>query len=149
MASALPASGANPPFAAAAPSAPTIGSMSQYTVNNADLADIHRLSRLSSFGTMDRYSRRRPPPKRKPHPVKALFKWWASWSVPGLGMFSEAYIIFSLGLIKPLQKAMYPACFDTHTACSDEEVAGIIAGMLLFGTLGDVIGRCWGSLLST
>eukprot|EP00878_Enallax_costatus_P032225 GHUV01035362.1.p2 GENE.GHUV01035362.1~~GHUV01035362.1.p2 ORF type:complete len:118 (-),score=27.79 GHUV01035362.1:184-537(-) len=35
-------------------------------------------------------------------------------------MFSEAYIIFSLGLIKPLQSALYPTCFKTHTACSAE-----------------------------
>jgi hypothetical protein len=24
------------------------------------------------------------------------------------------------------------------------QIAGIIVGMLVFGTLGDVIGRCWG-----
>jgi hypothetical protein len=32
---------------------------------------------------------------------------------------------------------------QTH-AMNFVQVAGIIAGMLLFGTLGDVIGRCWG-----
>lgn len=33
-------------------------------------------------------------------------------------MFSEAYIIFSIGLIKPLQGAAYPACFTTHRDCT-------------------------------
>jgi hypothetical protein len=32
-------------------------------------------------------------------------------------MFSEAYVIFSLGLTKPLQEAMFPSCFSTHTDC--------------------------------
>jgi MFS family permease len=48
---------------------------------------------------------------------------------------------------------MHPDCFETHTACKAEEthvsnylqIAGIILGMLFFGTLGDFIGRCWGS----
>ncbi|KAI8465659.1 MAG: major facilitator superfamily domain-containing protein [Monoraphidium minutum] len=145
--------GAASPFAAAALSGPTLASLSQYVVDAADMADLHRLSRLSSFSTMERYTRRRPPAKPKVHPVLRAFQWWAAWSVPGLGMFSEAYIIFSIGLIKPLQAAMFPACFVEHTACSRAEthavsyslVAGIICGMLLFGALGDVIGRCWGS----
>jgi hypothetical protein len=33
-----------------------------------------------------------------------------------------AYIVFSIGLIKPLQAAMFPECFKTHEACSYEEV---------------------------
>jgi len=51
-------------------------------------------------------------------------------------MFSEAYIIFSLGLIKPLQKAEYPSCFTTYTDCPEQlttvqnflQIVGIIAG---------------------
>ena len=51
-------------------------------------------------------------------------------------MFSEAYIIFSLGLTKPLQKAQYPTCFKTHEDCSEElthvqnyiQICGIIVG---------------------
>jgi hypothetical protein len=38
----------------------------------------------------------------------------------GAGMFCEAYIIFSLGLTKPLQRAMFPTCFKTHIDCPDE-----------------------------
>jgi hypothetical protein len=51
-------------------------------------------------------------------------------------MFSEAYIIFSLGLTKPLQKAMFPTCFASHEACSTQlthvqnyiQLCGIIVG---------------------
>lgn len=52
------------------------------------------------------------------------------------GMFSEAYIIFSLGLTKPLQTAQFPTCFKTHEDCSEElthvqnyiQICGIIVG---------------------
>lgn len=51
-------------------------------------------------------------------------------------MFSEAYIIFSLGLTKPLQKAMFPSCFSSHADCSTElthvqnyiQLCGIVVG---------------------
>jgi hypothetical protein len=57
-------------------------------------------------------------------------------AIPGLGMFSEAYIIFSLGLTKPLQKAMFPTCFKTHYDCPEAithvqnyiQICGIIVG---------------------
>jgi hypothetical protein len=55
------------------------------------------------------------------------------------GMFSEAYIIFSLGLTKPLQKAMFPTCFASHEACAEQlthvqnyiQICGIIIGEIL------------------
>jgi hypothetical protein len=58
-------------------------------------------------------------------------------------MFSEAYIIFSLGLIKPLQKAEYPSCFTTYADCPKElttvqnfvQICGIIAGKWLAGRI--------------
>ena len=37
-------------------------------------------------------------------------------------MFSEAYIIFSLGLIKPFQAVMFPECFKTFDACPESLV---------------------------
>lgn len=51
-------------------------------------------------------------------------------------MFSEAYIIFSLGLTKPLQTAMFPTCFKTHDDCKETithvqnyiQIVGIIVG---------------------
>jgi hypothetical protein len=57
-------------------------------------------------------------------------------AIPRLGMFSKAYIIFSLGLTKPLQKAMFPTCFKTHDDCPETithvqnyiQLCGIIVG---------------------
>jgi Na+/melibiose symporter-like transporter len=85
--------------------------------------------------------------------VRKAWQWVAAWFIPGLGMFSEAYIIFSLGLTRPFQKALYPACFVTHEACAEElthvqnyiQICGIIVGMLAFGVCADFIGRKWGS----
>jgi hypothetical protein len=52
-------------------------------------------------------------------------------------MFSEAYIMFSIGLIKPFQKAMYPNCFSGSEECPQDlvkvqnylQLVGIIIGM--------------------
>lgn len=47
-----------------------------------------------------------PPPPA--NPIVRFSTWWASWAVPGMGMFSEAYIIFSIGNITPLLEERYP-----------------------------------------
>jgi hypothetical protein len=60
-------------------------------------------------------------------------------------MFSEAYIIFSIGLIKPLQSAEYPTCFKSHEACSSNLakvenyvlLVGIIVGEWVSGCVGE------------
>jgi hypothetical protein len=97
-----------------------------------DVADVHRLRRLSSVSR--RYTE---PPKRKRSPLVTFFHWYTSWAIPGLGMFSEAYIIFSLGLTRPLQAVVHPECFVTHAACTADlthvqnyiQIAGIAVGM--------------------
>ncbi|KAI8468145.1 MAG: major facilitator superfamily domain-containing protein [Monoraphidium minutum] len=122
--------------------------------SEVSVEDLPKLGRLASITTRAEYEKQPAYERRKKRGAAlGLLKWWAAWAVPGLGMFSEAYIIFSIGLIKPFQAAMKPECFETHTACSAAEthvtsyiqIAGIIIGMLVFGVLGDVIGRCWGS----
>lgn len=70
-------------------------------------------------------------------------------------MFSEAYIVFALGQIKPFQQVIYPSCFTTNVDCTATltrlqnyiQIIGIIVGMIFFGTLADFIGRKWGSRL--
>ena len=37
---------------------------------------------------------------------------YLSFGIPGLGMFSESYIIFSVGNIKDLQKWAFPDCYN-------------------------------------
>lgn len=79
--------------------------------------------------------------------------WILSWLVPGLGMFSEAYWVFSVGNLKGIFRAEYPDCWKSHSQCSNglinsltyTQVAGIIAGQITLGFLADRIGRKWGS----
>lgn len=86
---------------------------------------------------------------------RAIF-WVLSFVVPGLGMFSEAYWVFSVGNLKGIFQAEYKTCWKTHTTCSGglinsltyTTVAGIIAGQLSLGFLADRIGRKWGSVIT-
>jgi MFS family permease len=117
-------------------------------IDHIDVDNLHTLRRLSAvnkqYTTQHQTSR---------NPIAAWWNWYISWAIPGLGMFSEAYIIFSLGLTRPLQTALHPKCFKTHETCPETvthvqnyiQICGIIVGMLLFGFLGDLIGRKWGS----
>lgn len=36
-------------------------------------------------------------PKAAPLNLSRLRRWWRSWAVPGMGMFVEAWMIFSIG----------------------------------------------------
>nr|BAU71128.1 proton/phosphate symporter [Parachlorella kessleri] len=97
-------------------------------------------------------------PPRHPNPLVAFLRWWASWAVPGMGMFGEAYTIFAIGNIQPLLAIQYPSCFgETEPrSCSQSaadsvtyaQICGIILGMLALGFAGDLIGRMWGSRLT-
>jgi len=96
------------------------------------------------------------PPQRKARftgPFWLLW-WYLEWAIPGLGMFSEAYIIFSAGQIAIFQQVAYPECFFEYKVCDANmiqhvasyiQICGIIAGMLFWGYLGDYTGRKWGS----
>ena len=72
-----------------------------------------------------------------------------SWFIPGMGMFCEAYFIFSIGNIKQIFPYEYPACWSKHTTCTVNmtrapdyvQIIGIILGMCTLGYLGDKIGR--------
>ena len=48
------------------------------------------------------------------HSFRSAWKFLMSWMIPGLGMFSEAYFIFSIGNIKPLLTVQRPNCFKTY-----------------------------------
>ncbi|GAX74530.1 hypothetical protein CEUSTIGMA_g1979.t1 [Chlamydomonas eustigma] len=86
--------------------------------------------------------------------VLSWLSWYLGWALPGLGMFSVAYFIFSVGEIKVFQQVMYPDCFITFTSCDAKlvqhvsdyiQICGIIAGMLLWGALANITGHKWGS----
>lgn len=82
--------------------------------------------------------------------------WVLSFAVPGLGMFTEAYFVFSVGNLIPVFQAEFPECWVTHEECSAallasihySQVAGIIVGQLALGYLADRVGRKWGSVVT-
>ncbi|KAL3156851.1 hypothetical protein ABBQ38_001120 [Trebouxia sp. C0009 RCD-2024] len=90
------------------------------------------------------------------HSFYSCFKWLCSWMIPGLGMFSEAYFIFSIGNIKPILGKQFPNCWTAHKTCGKTitqipdyiQIVGIILGMCTLGYLGDKIGRKWGSVFT-
>lgn len=89
------------------------------------------------------------------HSIPEAWRWLMSWMIPGMGMFCEAYFIFSIGNIKPFFSFQYPNCFSKHIeGCSPNltrgpdysQIIGIICGMITLGFIGDKIGRKWGSV---
>ena len=87
------------------------------------------------------------------------FRAYLSFAIPGIGMFCEAYIIFSVGNIVPFQKEIWPTCFKTYEDCPEHlitqkitsyiQICGIMVGMAIMGYLGDIIGRKWGSRIAS
>ena len=66
-----------------------------------------------------------PEPKRKP--LAAAWNWYLSWAIPGMGMFSEAYILFAIGNIEPLLSIVYPYCWgeDQPADCDQDVVKNV------------------------
>ncbi|KAG7367555.1 major facilitator superfamily permease [Nitzschia inconspicua] len=84
------------------------------------------------------------------------FHQWLTHSAwPGMGLFGESYILFSIGTLTPLWEVLFPDCFD-YTICKPRllysltfsVVAGVILGMLVIGRCANTIGRRKGSLLT-
>jgi MFS family permease len=73
---------------------------------------------------------------------------------PGLGLFGESYLLFSIGTIRPIWSILYPQCFITNERCTSNllhsltysVVIGIIIGMVCIGILAGSIGRRNGSI---
>ncbi|KAK9914956.1 hypothetical protein WJX75_002900 [Coccomyxa subellipsoidea] len=88
------------------------------------------------------------------HSFKEFWFWLIQWAIPGLGMFCEAYFIFSIGNVRQIITAQYPNCWKTYIECQKTltqapdytQIIGIIMGMCLLGVIGDRIGRKWGSV---
>eukprot|EP00978_Attheya_sp_CCMP212_P026790 scaffold88801_cov55-Attheya_sp.AAC.5 len=83
-------------------------------------------------------------------------QWWTEAAWPGMGLFGESYLLFSIGTLRPLWQVLYPDCFFDADVChpklvyslSYTVVVGIILGMILIGTLANGIGRRFGSILT-
>jgi len=103
-----------------------------------------------------------------PHPPSSSY--FQSYIWPGLGLFGESYLLFSVGTLQPLWLILYPQCFpdddsneyeydddaDNNNNCPATRihaltysvVFGVILGMTAIGLLSNTIGRRNGSLLT-
>ena len=81
------------------------------------------------------------------------YEWLAECVWPGMGLFGESYLLFSIGTLKPLWEILYPSCF-LEGECSDRllhslsysVVLGVIVGMLGIGYMAKNLGRRRGSI---
>jgi hypothetical protein len=87
-------------------------------------------------------------------PSHGVFFFVKEYIWPGLGLFGESYLLFSIGTLKPLWEIIFADCFVTMESCSPRlvhsltysVVLGVILGMLVFGWAANRLGRRKGSL---
>jgi len=86
--------------------------------------------------------------------------YFKSYIWPGLGLFGESYLLFSIGTLDPIFKILYPQCYyqdddkNEDGTCpnsiilglSYSIVSGIILGMILIGIIASCVGRRYGSI---
>ncbi|PHH56018.1 putative inorganic phosphate transporter C23D3.12 [Ceratocystis fimbriata CBS 114723] len=83
------------------------------------------------------------------------FSWYFDNAIlPGAGLGLEGYVLFSIGNLAPLFKAVWPYCWGHSQpgVCSQNwiaavtylEIVGIMVGQMLVGVMGDWIGRRFG-----
>jgi MFS family permease len=80
-------------------------------------------------------------------------KWLFTCAWPGMGLFGESYILFSIGTLKPTWEILFPDCFDGNECPSRllhsltySAILGIITGMIIVGYLANTMGRRQGSI---
>ncbi|PNW71997.1 hypothetical protein CHLRE_16g686750v5 [Chlamydomonas reinhardtii] len=85
--------------------------------------------------------------------IVRFFQFLASFMIPGLGMFCEAYFVFAVGNLSALWKVEYKNCWKgigcpvkLSESITYTQVCGIIFGQLFLGFFADRIGRKWGSV---
>ena len=58
----------------------------------------------------------RSQPAVKQNPMLRFLRWVCSFAIPGVGLFMEAFFIFSVGNLKPIWEAQYPDCWQVTFA---------------------------------
>lgn len=85
----------------------------------------------------------------KNDPLAPAAAYWRTYGMPGIGLFLEGYVIFSISNNSTLFKQAYPKCWSKFTTCNVTwtqattylQLIGILIGQLMFGVMGDWIGR--------
>ncbi|KAG8675429.1 hypothetical protein FPOAC2_01481 [Fusarium poae] len=89
----------------------------------------------------------------KEDPLSPLSWYFRHAVIPGAGLGLEGYVLFSIGNLEPLFKAVWPDCWGKEpTTCSHNwvasvtylEIIGIMVGQAVVGVMGDWVGRRWG-----
>jgi MFS family permease len=88
--------------------------------------------------------------------LSALFsKWLGECAWPGMGLFSESYLLFSVGTLKPIWEQLFPNCFNGEECAprvlhslTYSVVMGVIVGMILVGCRANKTGRRNGSIFT-
>ena len=85
----------------------------------------------------------------------SISNWFYQSAWPGLGLFGESYLLFSIGLLKPIWEEIYPDCFAYETctpfllkSLTISVVMGVTSGMIIVGYLANFMGRRWGSIFT-
>jgi hypothetical protein len=74
----------------------------------------------------------------KHDPLSPLGSYARNMIIPGMGLGLEGYVLFSIGNIRPLLQAAFPACWSKFSVCNETwsnaidylEVSGIIVGQV-------------------
>ena len=85
-----------------------------------------------------------------------LFSEWISHSAwPGMGLFGESYLLFSVGTLRPIWEVLFEDCFAGKTcdyrvlhSITYSVVIGVIVGMVFVGYKANTMGRRNGSLFT-
>ncbi|CAN9103885.1 unnamed protein product [Alternaria alternata] len=88
----------------------------------------------------------------KKDPLAPFGHYFRTCVIPGMGLGLEGYVLFSIGNVRPLLQAAFPACWGKHEICDETwlqaidylEICGIIVGQILVGIVGDWLGRRFG-----
>ncbi|KAI1064983.1 hypothetical protein LB507_000581 [Fusarium sp. FIESC RH6] len=89
----------------------------------------------------------------KEDPLSPLSWYFRHAVIPGAGLGLEGYVLFSIGNLEPLFKAVWPECWGKEpTTCAHNwvaavtylEIIGIMVGQAVVGVMGDWVGRRWG-----
>ncbi|KAK9807016.1 hypothetical protein WJX72_010792 [[Myrmecia] bisecta] len=85
----------------------------------------------------------------KQDPLEPVRRYFSEYVMPGIGLFLEGYVIFSISNNSTLFKQAYPKCWSTFEDCNETwteattylQLIGILMGQLFFGVMGDWVGR--------
>ncbi|KAJ2894330.1 major facilitator superfamily transporter [Zalerion maritima] len=127
-----------------------------YTRDGTYWADLPIWQRLRFIGKVDNAEAKKElkaiGAMMKKDPLSPVSWYWRNAILPGAGLGLEGYILFSIGNLEPLFKAVWPECWGSNpTVCSANsiaavtylEIVGIMFGQMGVGVIGDWLGRRW------